>query len=53
MIMFVKRKDAVRYPLPKLNLEGLPLFYRLTYGLWVFIARMKFGRYLRIVSEGA
>ncbi len=53
MIMFVKRKDAVRYPLPKLNLEGLPLFYRLTYRLWVFIARMKFGRYLRIVSEGA
>ena len=52
MIMFVKRKDAVRYPLPKLNLEGLPLFYRLTYRLWVFIAHMKFGRYLRIVSEG-
>lgn len=48
MLVFVKRGDAARYPLPKLELDGLPLYLRAAYRIWMGCARLKFGRHLRV-----
>ena len=48
MLVFVKRRDAYRYPLPRLQLAGLPLILRIAYRAWLGCAKLKFGRHLQM-----
>ncbi len=53
MLFFVKRQEIDHYPLPYLNLKGLPLFSRLTYRCWLGCAKLKFGKRLRICGQAS
>ena len=51
MIMFVKKADASRYEIPWLDADALPLYARAAYRIWLGVAKMKFGRSLRIAAR--
>ncbi|WP_075877113.1 glycosyltransferase family 2 protein [Merdibacter massiliensis] len=51
MIFFVKRSEIVKYPLPYLKLDGLPLILQIAYHLWRGCAKIKFGKKLLIEEK--